>query len=1327
LAFGPGEGLDLVVQPGDTWEVLQGRLPLDFAPDFVVVSPAYSEVPQAVWEAPIPVVALAPDWNLLWHRYRAVAPRCELLLTDRAGVEAFRAAGVRHVLCANLYGSLEPSKAPQAWAVPRDIDVLFIGNLNPAVQSERLRWLARLASLGERYKVVIRTAVAEDEYWHLLSRAKIVFSQNVSGRWSRRVFEAMAAGALVFHPEETPPLDPLVPGEDYVAYTTCNLESLIETYLSDAHERERIAEHARRRAPDFTWQAQWSDILLRLREHLSELRARVGHRVAAGVDEWLIARAHEAVAVPGPDQSRLIDDLKRRLESSGGDALAVVLAVVAGKHAQVRGPWPQAAEECLQHFEEAVRLVPESLVARLNWAEALALAGRGEMAVEQLRRLLSRVGHGDELSKIDLEAPHFPVAFDTFRVEWERAAWQSHGERLAESTAKRALLLWRAHGLLAELTGNPAHAYEACLLRPDLTAGRAALGQILARTGSPVEAVAHLRRALEENPFDRGAARTLFHVLGAAGDQDLRRRLQEEQRRLAQAAPQVVPPETWFAAPMPAGDELASIIVLCCNRSDVTRLCLESVVRCTRGPYEFILVDNGSTDDTPDVLAEFARRPGPARVEVIRNGTNRGFPAGCNQAIARARGRFLVFLNNDTIVTRDWLKTLIARALHDWPHVGLVGPVTNYAPEPQGVACAYSLQELEAFAARRRQDWAGKVLAVRRLSGFCLLVRREVLDRVGTFDEGFGLGFFDDDDLALRAHQAGYKLLVALDVFVHHFGSQTFHGLGVDTRRLLEENFGRFRAKWGDHYTKGYRPIETGEASGAAARPPAAGGRQAEPPGDGLTPGRQTPSPATPRRRRSSVTLTMIVKNEERNLPACLATAADLVDQIVVVDTGSADGTKEVARQFGAELYEFPWVDDFAAARNECLRYATGDWIIWLDADDRLNEENRRRLAAVFDALGDEPDAYVAKVRSAMDPNGRSVRLLDQVRIFPNHPQIRWEYRIHEQILPSVRRRGGNARWTDVIIDHVGYVDGAVRKQKLERNMRLLEIDNAQRPDDAFTLFNLGWTCLDLGNTDQALRLLRRSLERSAPDSSIVRKLYVLLAQGHRQLGHRVEALALCREGQRRCPDDLELPFEEAQLCRELGDPAAAEQALRRILTMQPGQHFASIDPALRGWRTRHLLACVCLQQGKVAEAESHARQAVRERTDFVPAWLVLADIAINQARWTEVDVVIRHLREECGEPTEALIVSARAALARREFHLARPLLEEAIAAAPGAVGPRVLLTHVLLQEGRDWLAAERALRDVLSLAPEHPEAKHNLELLLRQQGGRAAADPVAC
>jgi glycosyltransferase involved in cell wall biosynthesis len=156
----------------------------------------------------------------------------------------------------------------------------------------------------------------------------------------------------------------------------------------------------------------------------------------------------------------------------------------------------------------------------------------------------------------------------------------------------------------------------------------------------------------------------------------------------------------------------------------------------------------------------------------------------------------------------------------------------------------------------------------------------------------------------------------------------------------------------------------------------------------------------------------MIVKNEEHNLFACLECCADLVDEIVIVDTGSTDRTRELAEKFGARVFDFPWQDSFSAARNESIRHATGQWIFWMDADDRIDEENRAKLRRLFGGLKEEMAAYLLTCRVLPAGSGKSVRLVDHTRLFPNHPKVRWSYRVHEQILPAVMRLGGAARRT---------------------------------------------------------------------------------------------------------------------------------------------------------------------------------------------------------------------------------------------------------------------------------------------------------------------------
>ena len=123
--------------------------------------------------------------------------------------------------------------------------------------------------------------------------------------------------------------------------------------------------------------------------------------------------------------------------------------------------------------------------------------------------------------------------------------------------------------------------------------------------------------------------------------------------------------------------------------------------------------------------------------------------------------------------------------------------MSNYATPPQLVENVpyRDLDEMHAFARRWREEHRGKWFTVPKLSGFCVLMTRAVYESIGGLDERFGLGLFDDDDLAERARRAGFTLAVAHDLFIHHFGSRTFVGNGIDASALLEENARQFADK----------------------------------------------------------------------------------------------------------------------------------------------------------------------------------------------------------------------------------------------------------------------------------------------------------------------------------------------------------------------------------------------------------------------------------------------------------------------------------------------------------------------------------------------------
>lgn len=238
---------------------------------------------------------------------------------------------------------------------------------------------------------------------------------------------------------------------------------------------------------------------------------------------------------------------------------------------------------------------------------------------------------------------------------------------------------------------------------------------------------------------------------------------------------------------------LASIVVPCHDELRYTALCLRSIAAWTPEPHEVVVVDNGCTDAT----SEWAAANGAA---VVRSAVNMGFAGGANLGMAAARGDVVVLLNNDALATPGWLAGLLG-ALAREPGVGIAGPRSNWVSDDQIVADpGYDeapSDELDAWAAARHRELAGRGRRVERISGLCMAIARPVLDAIGGFDTRFEIGNMEDEDYSLRARLAGFDLWVADDAYVHHFGHRTFAASGEDYDALLYENALRYAAKWG--------------------------------------------------------------------------------------------------------------------------------------------------------------------------------------------------------------------------------------------------------------------------------------------------------------------------------------------------------------------------------------------------------------------------------------------------------------------------------------------------------------------------------------------------
>ena len=200
-------------------------------------------------------------------------------------------------------------------------------------------------------------------------------------------------------------------------------------------------------------------------------------------------------------------------------------------------------------------------------------------------------------------------------------------------------------------------------------------------------------------------------------------------------------------------------------------------------------------------------------------------------------------------------------------------------------------------------------------------------------------------------------------------------------------------------------------------------------------------------------TLTMMVRDEEENIVEALDSVDLLFDEMVICDTGSQDATVDRARRYGVRMSSRPWDDDFSAPRNQAIDASRGEWIFWMDADDRLVESEPGALRRVW--LSSPPACYLLTVINRIGSSQGSSFL--QARLFPRLPTVRFERRIHEQIIPSLQRAAVPFRiLEEVVVEHHGYGDAQTARCKSERNARMIRRELACCPDDPLLLLSLG-------------------------------------------------------------------------------------------------------------------------------------------------------------------------------------------------------------------------------------------------------------------------------
>lgn len=464
------------------------------------------------------------------------------------------------------------------------------------------------------------------------------------------------------------------------------------------------------------------------------------------------------------------------------------------------------------------------------------------------------------------------------------------------------------------------------------------------------------------------------------------------------------------------------------------------------------------------------------------------------------------------------------------------------------------------------------------------------------------------------------------------------------------------------------------------------------------------------------VSLCMIVRNEEHNLPRCLESVHDLVHEIVIVDTGSHDRTCEIAAQYNARVIKSTWSDDFAAARNLSLDHATGDWILWLDADDLVPANQRASLQKLLGQLDYSAKIYFFGVHSLLAADNAETNILKQARLFRADPRLRWARRIHEQIIPACLQLGYTEHYTDLVIEHTGYRDAALYQRKINRDLRLLRMEFATNPKDAVTLFYLGLNLMKTGKCHEALGYLLQGYQLSRDSTlGLVSSLCSTLVECLAKNGQLDQAFNIGVDSLRRFPDDRQLVVQIAEMLFRRNQNSEAMHLLHTSLARPAAAGHAISTADLNSGRSlRNLLARIYSAEKRYGEAEQIYQGLIAEDPLNADLWGFLGIHYHNQKRLGDIEYVIKQV-EKCplgmaiSEFLKAAIVADQG-----DFTRARQHCEAAISLNPQGNWARILLCQILYQQQDPDGQLENALRDLLRQDPLNSAAQNMLQEVIQ-------------
>lgn len=358
------------------------------------------------------------------------------------------------------------------------------------------------------------------------------------------------------------------------------------------------------------------------------------------------------------------------------------------------------------------------------------------------------------------------------------------------------------------------------------------------------------------------------------------------------------------------------------------------------------------------------------------------------------------------------------------------------------------------------------------------------------------------------------------------------------------------------------------------------------------------------------ISLCMIVRDEEAQLPQCLKSVQGIVDEMVIVDTGSGDRTIEVAKRFGARVYSFDWCDDFAAARNESLKHATGDWIWVLDADEVfvpeifpllkqvMERENTLAITLLRQEVGNHPDSLIS-------------------RVFRNRSDIQFQRPYHELVddcVADILQREPHWQVIElpgVAMRHSGYGAAAIaQRQKRDRARSIMERYLSQHPEDAYICNKLGALYIDSGEVAKGVELLQSGLRNAQREPLVLYELHYHLGGAYTQIQQLSQAKHHYQQAvEQPISTHLKLGAYHnwGNLLLEAGDLSGAKARFQQAVEISPKVAVAQVN-----------LGLALKALGDLEGAIARYQQAIQLQPDYAEAYQNLGVVLLKVGRVAE-------------------------------------------------------------------------------------------------------------